>query len=157
MRIIVFSDSHNNFYALKTIMRIHKNADYYFHLGDGERDFLELSAAYPDKRLLHVCGNCDWASTGEDQRFLMLEGRRILLTHGHKHYVKSGPERLIAYARSLGADIVMHGHTHIAHTVYEDGLYLMNPGSVTSPRGGKPSYGIADITGAGVALNIAYL
>ena len=38
----------------------------------------------------------------------------------------------------------------------ENGIYIMNPGSASSPRDGKkPSYGIIDITKSGILMNIA--
>ena len=59
------------------------------------------------------------------------------------------------FARKNGADILLYGHTHIAFTDYDDGLYIMNPGSCGRPREGLPSYGIIDITKAGVAMHTA--
>ena len=41
-----------------------------------------------------------------------------------------------------GADILLFGHTHMPLTLYEDGLYIMNPGSC---HGYYASYGIIDI------------
>lgn len=55
-----------------------------------------------------------------------------------------------------GCDIVLYGHTHARCNLYEDGLYIMNPGSASCPRdGNKPSYGIIDIVPAGISMNIA--
>ena len=36
----------------------------------------------------------------------------------------------------------MYGHTHIPLIQYEQGMYIINPGSITLPRqeGRKPSY-----------------
>ena len=41
----------------------------------------------------------------------------------------------------------------MADNFYDDGLYVMNPGSPSQPRGSKPGYGIVDITTAGVVCN----
>ena len=57
----------------------------------------------------------------------------------------------MAAGRAREADIVLYGHTHIAYTGYEDGLYILNPGTAR-PAGG--SYGMVDITPAGVVLNV---
>ena len=49
-------------------------------------------------------------------------------------------------AREEKADILLFGHTHNAMTYYEDGLYVMNPGSCS---GYMASYGYIDITDKG--------
>ena len=54
-------------------------------------------------------------------------------------------------AREQKADILLFGHTHNAMTDYDDGLYVMNPGSL---RGAYATYGILDITEAGIVTNI---
>lgn len=157
MRIVVFSDSHNNYYALKNIVLTHMGAECFIHLGDGERDVQDLRHEFPDKAICHVRGNCDWASQAPENGILEFGGKRIVYTHGHLHAVKSGLEALKLWALGKGADIVLYGHTHQAYTEYDEGLYIMNPGSVTSPRGGAASYGMIDITEAGIVLNIVEL
>ena len=54
-------------------------------------------------------------------------------------------------ARDRKADIALYGHTHQAEIEYRDGLYLMNPGSL---HGSYGTYGIIDITPAGLVPNI---
>ena len=55
-------------------------------------------------------------------------------------------------ARERSADIVLFGHTHLPYEAYiasdseeEKSVWLFNPGSMSKPREGKPSYGIIDI------------
>ncbi|HNW05286.1 MAG TPA: metallophosphoesterase family protein, partial [Oscillospiraceae bacterium] len=84
-------------------------------------------------------------------------GKTVFYTHGFRFGVKSGLADLKREARSLGADIALYGHTHIPYVAYEDGLYLMNPGSIGRPRVGKPNYGIVDITDGGTLLHTAEL
>ena len=41
---------------------------------------------------------------------------------------------------------------------YENGIYVMNPGSASCPRDGNPpSYGILDVSSAGVMTNVVFL
>jgi len=157
LRIVVFSDSHSNFFALKNIVRSQRFADIFIHLGDGERDFDELARTFPGKEMYNVRGNCDWASITPAEGILRRGGKTILYTHGHLLRVKAGIEQLKADAHKVGADIALFGHTHHAFTSYENGLHLMNPGSVTFPETGGPSYGIVDITDAGIFLSIVRL
>jgi putative phosphoesterase len=154
LRIIVCSDSHGRRAVLEDIVLTHQNADLFLHLGDGEREFQELAARYPEKKMRGVAGNCDWGSTGHTIDSFIAQGKKILLTHGHTFGVKAGLNDYLHTARNLIADIALYGHTHVAYKGYEDGLYVMNPGSVTSPKNGPPSYGMIDITPAGIVLNI---
>lgn len=157
MRIVVFSDSHNNYFVLKKIVTRQPEAELFLHLGDGEREFALLRDTFPEKFMLGVRGNCDWASAGKVSDLVTVHGRRIFFTHGHAFGVKSGLEALANEAKNLRADIVLYGHTHIAECDYRDGIYFMNPGSVATSQQGAPSYGIADITDAGVFTNVVRL
>ena len=85
----------------------------------------------------------------------MVEGKKILYTHGHNFSVKYGIERLKNIARERGCDIALYGHTHVSKIVYEDGLYIVNPGSCSQPRdGSRPSYCVIDIMDSGIAPRI---
>lgn len=154
MRIIVFSDSHRNFSVLNQIVTAHPEADLFLHLGDGKREFEDLAALYPDKQMVGVDGNCDMGLPGKAVDVIVCRGKKIFFAHGHTFLVKHSTATFLAAARAAGAAIALHGHTHIAYSTYEDGLYIMNPGSVTSPSHGPASYGMIDITPAGIVLNI---
>ena len=48
MRIVVFSDSHNEFFAIKRILDLNQGrADLFLHLGDGNREFEDIRDLYP--------------------------------------------------------------------------------------------------------------
>lgn len=155
MKIIVVSDSHNNFLSLNRIFS-NFHADYYIHLGDGERELDLIASKYPEKKILNVKGNCDLASfTQNELLFCPTEKCTIFAVHGHTYSVKSSLNMLKETARSKGANIVLYGHTHKHFCSYEDGLYIMNPGSTSLPRdGSKPSFGIIEITDSGIMTNI---
>ena len=156
MRVIVFSDSHGNYDVLEKIMERHKgDGDVFIHLGDGEREFELLTYVYNDKKLLFVSGNCDWGTDKPDYDIVKLGGKTIFFTHGARFGVKGDLNIAKLFARKNEADILLYGHTHIAETSYDDGLYIMNPGSCGKPREGLPSYGIIDITEAGIAMHTA--
>ncbi|MBR3936126.1 MAG: metallophosphoesterase [Oscillospiraceae bacterium] len=156
MRVVVFSDSHGNYDVLEKIMERHKgDGDVFIHLGDGEREFELLTYVYNDKKLLFVSGNCDWGTDKPDYDIIKLGGKTIFFTHGARFGVKGDLNIAKLFARKNEADILLYGHTHIAETSYDDGLYIMNPGSCGRPREGLPSYGIIDITEAGIAMHTA--
>lgn len=154
MRIVVFSDSHNNYFALQNIVLGQPTAEVFLHLGDGEKEFDYLCTNFPFKRMIGVRGNCDWNSMGKTKDIVTLEGKKIFFAHGHSHGVKSGLDDFKREARGICADIALFGHTHVAMTEYEDGIYYMNPGSIVLPQQGPPSYGVIDITGAGIVTSI---
>ncbi|MGN0622006.1 MAG: metallophosphoesterase family protein [Porcipelethomonas sp.] len=158
MKIIVMSDSHGNFRILDHIMQ-NFHADLYIHLGDGERELNTVYTMYPDKKIEHVAGNCDFASLSPDELLFTPDNKNIIFAaHGHKYGVKNSLEPLKEYAAGKGANIILYGHTHIRFTEYNNGIYIMNPGSVSIPHDGKrPSFGIVDITAKGIITNIVDL
>lgn len=154
MRIIVVSDTHGDYFNFEKVIETQSKADLFIHLGDGEQEADEIADLYPSKKFLTVSGNCDFGSPSPASGEIILAGKRIFYTHGHPYQVKYGLTGLIMEARNRKADIALYGHTHESYTSYEDGLYIMNPGSLGHPHDGKPTYGVIDLTAAGIVFNI---
>ena len=155
MRIVVLSDTHRDFTAAHEIVKryLHQ-ADAFIHLGDGEDEWEDICSLYPGHAFYYARGNCDFHSGAKPFGVLSCEnGHKIFFTHGHLYHVKASLDGLERAARDNGCDIALFGHTHMADNFYDDGLYVMNPGSPSQPRGSKPGYGIVDITTAGVVCN----
>jgi len=137
--------------------------DAIFFLGDGLRDtgdpIFELTPLYA------VRGNCDWFSGYDDtpgERVLSWAGHTLLLTHGHEYNVKSGVGALLLRAASVGADIVLFGHTHepiceripagsvaVGGQMYPRDIWLFNPGSI----GMDGSFGTLSVRGSQFLLS----
>ena len=101
------------------------------HLGDHLSDGETLHYAYPDLPFVGVPGNCDGWTSAPEERLITLEGRRLLLGHGHHWGVKLSPAGAARAGRMAGAELVLFGHTHRPLLRREeDGLLLLNPGSV---------------------------
>ena len=94
-------------------------------------------------RLLCVRGNCEAEVDGmvldfpvfADYAYLCREGLTVFATHGHLfHKDKLPPLR--------AGEILLHGHTHVpVAEPFGDGNWLLNPGSVSSPKeGSEKSY-----------------
>ena len=111
MKILVFSDSHRSQSGMVQAID-EQQPDQVIHLGDLISDAEELSYFYPKLPICMVPGNCDGWTTVPSVKQITLQGRSILLSHGHLWGVKSGYEAAIAQARSAGADILLFGHTH---------------------------------------------
>ncbi len=158
MRILVLSDTHGDFRRLWEIVERHKDdTRLVLFLGDGLREFDDVQTLYPDLIFDCVAGNCDYGRMEKRTALIEAGGKRIFFTHGDSYGVKQSTVRLADAARAAGAEIALFGHTHRGMTAYEDGLYLMNPGSPSCPRGSKPSYGIIDIVPGGIATNLVLL
>ena len=78
MRLIVLSDSHRNYDALRRVFCRHMDADLFIHLGDGEEELDLLLTQFPDlsARTWHVKGNCDYDSMSLPVLTLGLEHSR---------------------------------------------------------------------------------
>ena len=82
-----------------------------------------------------VAGNCDMFATEPRESVLELEGRRILICHGHNYRVKMTYDLLYYRTLELRCDAALFGHTHQSYSGYDGGVLLFNPGS-TSARSG---------------------
>lgn len=154
MRILVLSDAHGRTAPVEQAIE-RSQPEILLFLGDGLQELHYLEALYPTIVFHVVKGNCDFSDAPGVQR-LQIGGKRIFMTHGHLYGVKYSYETAIAAAEKAGADLLLFGHTHIAHQDYQNGLYILNPGSVAFPRSGKPSYGWVDIVDRQIITNIVY-
>jgi putative phosphoesterase len=143
MLILVFSDSHGGGAQIKALLEKYDGtANAALHLGDHDRDLLQYEGE-TGMPLLAVAGNCDGTSFSPFERFLTFGAHKIFMTHGNMFQIILGFGRLLHRARERNADVCLFGHTHRAEVFTENGVFFMNPGSVTKPRGGKPpSYGL---------------
>ena len=144
MKILVLSDSHSALRFMYACMDAVK-PDAVVHLGDHYDDGEILREDYPGVRFYQVPGNCDRYRTPLHVREVVIErilGVDFLLTHGHRHYVKSGTDMLVRAALEANVQAVLYGHTHIAECRYEDGLWILNPGASGSWGG---SAGIIEV------------
>ncbi len=136
MKILVFSDSHGRVEPMVDAVELYR-PDVAFHLGDVVRDAEKLRLACPKLDLRQVAGNCDWGRTDyETEGVARLEGKTVFYFHGHTAGVKLGPGQAVSRARSVGADILLFGHTHRPfHERYDDGrLLAVNPGAIQDGR-----------------------
>ncbi len=156
MKWLIASDIHgSSFYCKKLIEAFkHEKTDRLLLLGDvlyhGPRNDLPLD--YAPKavigmlneladRIICVRGNCD----GEVDDMVLdfpvladyaivsdasLKQNIIFATHGH-HFNSQNLPKL------KSGDILLHGHTHIPCFESVNGLWVVNPGSVSIPKNGS--------------------
>lgn len=151
MRIIVMSDSHGSFNRVRKIVEQNMDtAQTFVHLGDGLEEFEDVHHIYPSLHFVAVKGNNDWGSMESKSRTLICGGKNIFITHGDTFNVKMSLGPLCAAAREAKADIALFGHTHIPLCDYDDGFYMINPGSVLYSYSGSCGYLALDITAEGI-------
>lgn len=133
MNIGVVSDSHGDTQSLRALVEKMGKLDALCFLGDISDDarYLEDLLALRSERIAFyaVRGNNDFYSHDPEEIVLTLEGRRILMVHGHRQGVKQGLLRLSLYAQQKGADVVLFGHTHMAHAERDGDMLMLNPGA----------------------------
>ena len=144
MRIGVISDTHRISKYIEESKEKICDCDVLIHLVDNTDDVRELTQNFYGE-VYTVRGNCDFDIRYPSERIIELDGIKLFITHGDKYGVKYSLTNIYYKGKEIGADIVLFGHTHVSCIEEEDGLILMNPGSVSLPRGTGRSLGIIDI------------
>lgn len=150
MRILVISDSHGNLGVIDKILELHQDVSHVFFLGDNVSDIENFELLYSNKKFYIVSGNCDYISNKPYVNCENICGKKILYTHGHTFNVKFGIGNLLNEGKKNKYDIILYGHTHVSQILYEDGIYIVNPGSCSRPRDFNRSYAVIDITDNGI-------
>lgn len=136
MKVLVVSDSHGRHEYLRQAIGQEAPIDLLIHAGDIEGDLDQILG--PRERrgydIKAVAGNMDWSDKYDDAITFPLAGHKVFLTHGHHYGVSYDTDRLLEAAGKCGADIAIFGHTHRPFLLEEDGVTVMNPGSVAKPR-----------------------
>lgn len=130
MKILVISDTHGEISAATRLIK-NEAPDQVIHLGDCIRDAEELADLFPVLPICRVPGNNDWFTDEAKEKVLRLGGTGIFLCHGHTTGVKGGLYLQIAKALKSCCTVSLFGHTHSPYLEEQDGILLLNPGSVT--------------------------
>lgn len=139
MKIIVMSDSHGNAEAVEKAITQNPDADVFYHLGDGWRDFASLTTG-PGVFRVGIKGNCDFYCQLPQKDVRMLEGVRIAAAHGEDFYGIAGAVLLAAKHQ---ATVVLHGHTHIPNIDFVNGVFIVCPG--TLKYGAVQTYAVLEL------------
>lgn len=145
LKILVISDTHNEINNVVKIIKNNKSIDMILHLGDVQSDYKKIKQYYFEN-ITYVSGNCDYISKYPKEKIIEIEGKKILMTHGHKYNVKWEYDTIKNIGFHNKVDGILFGHTHIPYLEENEDLVLMNPGSITLPReSSTPTYGILEI------------
>ena len=153
MRILVFADSHGDTDQMISIIKLLPDVSHIIHLGDIYRDVLELEAEFSDIEIHFVQGNNDPNHDFDTERLIFIGGVPIFMTHGHHYSINVDNKSLLRSEKAREAKIILYGHTHVSDYEIIDGKIVANPGSISRPRYGLPSYGIIEIEGEKVGYS----
>ncbi len=157
MRILVISDTHGELALARQICLEDKEGfDKIFHLGDFYKDGVSLGEEMGIP--VHaVKGNCDGSMCPTDYEIVEVEFGNLYLAHGHFDNVNNDYQNICYKAQSLDCKGAIFGHTHIGLFHKDQGIYLLNPGSLTKPLDGKPrSYAIVNTDEEGMEAEFFY-
>ena len=144
MKIAVIRDTHGINRYIDIAKKYIKECDAVIHLGDNIEDIERLTEGF-NGSVYSVKGNCDFSSKYPSEQILTLAGKKIFITHGHNYGVKYSMNNIYYRAKELEGDIALFGHTHESLILEEDGVILMNPGSISLPRNSTRSIGYIEI------------
>jgi len=151
MKWMIASDLHGSAYYCEKLWEAYERegAEKLLFLGDllyhGPRN--DLPRDYAPKKVIEIfnahknevlCvrGNCE-AEVDQmvlefpilaDYAYLEIEGKRIFATHGHL-YGDQPPLK--------AGEILLQGHTHVPRHEEKDGIFFLNPGSLSIPKEGS--------------------
>ena len=136
MKLIIVSDNHRDTKSLVKILNRHQGDSYLFlHCGDSQLPKQDKLM----QKFIAVKGNNDFGLDYNVEEIVDIENQeKIFLTHGDRWYPELGVMHLLQNAHSMGIypSIVCYGHTHIVDIRMQDGILIINPGSVRLPRDG---------------------
>ena len=108
VKLLVISDTHGDKKSIDYLVNT-VSFDYLIHLGDGLNDLGQLEYM---NNLIQVRGNCDFFSKEKTDEYRVIDGVKILMTHGQNYGVKTTINNLAKKAYELDLDLVLYGHTH---------------------------------------------
>ncbi len=156
MKLLIASDIHGDYEWASKLMKVFEEGGYakLLLLGDilyhGPRNEIpsgyhvkktyELLNQYKDQ-IICVKGNCDSEvdqmvldfDISKESRGMWVDEHRFHLTHGHRDHKKNLPWL-------FEGDVYIQGHTHQGVLEVQDGVLMVNPGSVSIPKDGHHSY-----------------
>lgn len=159
--LLAFGDSHRSEVALELIAEVllRDRPELFVHTGDNYADFkyLKKQTKIPG---YGVRGNCDGGIMLGVSEELVFEfhTKRILLTHGHSLGVKYSQGGLVERALEMTVDAVIFGHTHVQFAEQQEGIWLINPGSISRPRGGShPGYAWINVVAGEIKVELVQI
>lgn len=131
MRIGLISDTHGK--LRPQVFEVFSDVDLIMHAGDiGPLNIItELEALAPVHAVLGNTDSWELQPRVKEMVELELEGKRILLVHGHQIGAPTAERLTTSYP---SADIIVYGHTHRPRVDDVKGRLVINPGAAGAAR-----------------------
>lgn len=138
MKYLFVSDAHGDIEILKKIFSVYnKQVNKIFYNGDSE--LLASDALFTN--VLAVQGNMDFDQAFPIENVYQGTDITIFQTHGHLLSVNFTLNELINVGQKNNASVITFGHTHRLGVEKIGDIVLLNPGSISQPRGVYAKYG----------------
>ncbi len=147
MKIVVVSDTHGKIDHFVSRIKSMDKPQLIIHLGDYAEDGEKIQSLTNIETVI-VKGNGDYFNKiYEEDKIFEIGGKKFFITHGHKYGVRYRLDNLMYKGEEVGADIILFGHTHVPVILKESNMMIMNPGSVSYPRGfaREKTFGIIEV------------
>lgn len=138
MKLLVVSDNHREEKILTEIVqKMRDQVDLMIHCGDSEL----APNREPMSNFKAVKGNNDYGLSYPNELVINAGQEQLYITHGHLQRVNFSLTPLMLTGQEKGASIVSYGHTHQLGAVYDHQMLIINPGSISFPRGEYAKFG----------------
>lgn len=156
MKIVVFGDSHGETRKIENYLRKEK-VDLLIHTGDYMDDGIKIATKYK-LPIQAVRGNCDRNQSSDFEKVFQIENTKFFLTHGDKYNVKYSYQNVYYKGLEVNANIIIFGHTHLPLLEKTDDAIIINPGSISLPRGAySSSVAVIELSEGNIAAGIVYM
>lgn len=156
MKLFIISDTHGNLTKVYEVYKTLSSIDAIIHLGDYSKDAEKIQNEL-GVDVISVKGNMDNSHSNADFKILTTECGKLYLSHGHMENVKIKYQNILYRAEEEGCIAALFGHTHKPIFEEQNGIYLINPGSLSLPAdGNQGSYAIVNTSKNGITGSIEY-
>ncbi len=140
-RVLVFGDTH------VPSRRDSIPPEFYKHIEDTNYDLAlitgdlvreqDMRAIFPPlPKSYIVMGNMDYGRNHNFHEIVEVENFKFLVLHGTQLRPRGNLEQLWEISNQVGADVVIHGHTHRPTIDFYKKRLLLNPGTASGATGG---------------------
>lgn len=132
MDYLVVSDAHGDMAILRELFTHYRSKmSAMFYVGDSE--LMANDIVFSGVKT--VRGNMDFDATFKNEVVYNDDLTTIFMAHGHLFDTNYTLTNLLRAGQANHADVILTGHTHQLGVEWYDNTLILNPGSISAPRG----------------------